>query len=159
VRPILVVLAALACFVAACSSGQPPSFSVTGASVDPTYWCPGGSRDAPYDVHGAVNVRNGTGGAVTIQSVTAEMRLAAVQGSWLEKVGDRYDAGAATFTPDSVGPGSSTEVRVTIKSSCTSNRYEFGGSSHGDYSVTVHLVTSAGTFSVTAQNQHEIRAA
>lgn len=159
VRRIPVVLTALVCLGAACSSGQSPTFSVTGASVDPTYWCPGGSRDAPYDVHVTVAVRNGTGSAVTIQSVTAEMRLAAVQGSWLEKVGDRYDAGAATFSPASVGSGSSTEVSVTIKSACTSNLYEFGGSSYGDYAVTVHLVTSAGPFSVTAQNQHEIRAA
>lgn len=153
------MLTTLVCLVAACSSGPPSTFSVTGASVDPTYWCPGGSRDAPYDVHATVLVRNGTGSAVTIRSVTAEMRLAAVKGSWLEKVGDRYDAGAATFSPDSVGPGSNTEVRVAIKSACTSNRYDFGGSSHGDYAVTVHLVTSAGAFTVTAQNQHEIRAA
>jgi hypothetical protein len=58
-----------------------------------------------------------------------------------------------------VGPGSSTDVRVTIKSACTSNSYQFGGSSYGDYAVTMHLVTSAGAFSVTAKNRHEIRAA
>lgn len=159
VRQIPVVLAALACLVTGCSGGQPSTFAVTGASVDQTYWCPGGSNDAPYDLHAAVDVRNGTGSAVTIQSVTAEMRLAAVQGNWLEKVGDRYNASGVAFSPGSVGAGSSTTLRLTIPSACTSNKYDYGGSSYGDYTVTIRLVTSAGVFSVTALNQHEIRAA
>jgi len=156
---ISVLLAALLALAAACSSGQSPSVTVTSASVDPTYWCPGGSHDASYDLHATVDVRNGTNRAVTIQSVSAEMRLAAVQGSWLEKVGDRYDAGQAAFSPSTVRPGSSIKVNVTIKSACTSNRYEFGGSSYGDYAVTMRLTTSAGAFTVSAQNQHEISAA
>jgi len=154
-----VLLAALLTLAAACSIGPSPTVTVTSASVDPTYWCPGGSHDASYDLHATVDVRNGTNSAVTIKSVTAEMRLAAVQGSWLEKVGDRYDAGQSAFSPSTVGPGSSIKMKVTIKSACTSNRYEFGGSSYGDYAVTMHLTTSAGSLSITAQNQHEIRAA
>ena len=159
VREIPAVLAALACLAVGCSGGQAAPFAVTSASVDPTYMCPGGSNDAPYDLHATVNVRNGTGSAVTIQSVTAEMRLAAVKGNWLEKVGDRYDAGNAAFSPSSVAAGSSTSLNVTIRSACTSNKYEYGGSSYGDYTVTMRLVTSAGAFTVTAQNRHEIRAA
>ena len=153
------VLLLLVSPVAGCSSGQTPTFQVTGASVDPTYWCPGGAANAKYDVHATVNVHNGTGSAVSIQSINAEMKLVAVQGVWLEKVGDVYDAGSATFSPSTVGPGSTTPVNVTITSACTSDRYESGGSSHGDYSVTLHLVTSAGRFSVTTQNQHQIRGA
>jgi hypothetical protein len=110
-------------------------------------------------VHATVNVHNGTGGAVTIESVTAQMMLVAVQGAWLEKLGDRYDAGAATFSPSTVAAGSTSTVDVTIGSACTSDRYGSGGSSHGDYSVTIVLVTSTGRYSVTAKNQHEIRAA
>jgi hypothetical protein len=96
---------------------------------------------------------------VTIRSVTAQMTLVAVQGAWLEKVGDRFDAGTATFSPGTVGAGSTATVAVTFGSACTSDRYESGGSSRGDYSVTMSLVTSAGTYSVTAKNQHEIRGA
>jgi hypothetical protein len=153
----LAVVAVL--FAAACSSGQPATFAVTGASVDPTYWCPGGASNAHYDLHATVSVHNGTGAAVTIESVTAQMTLVAAQGAWLEKPGDRYDAGAATFSPSSVTAGSSSTVKVTIGSACTSDTYGSGGSSYGDYSVTIVLVTSAGRYSVTAGNQHEIRAA
>ena len=155
-RPLV---AAVACLVVACSSAQPSTFTVTGASVDPTYFCPGGANNAPYDLHATVNARNGTDGAVTVRSITAEMKLVAVHGAWLEKVGDMYDAGTSTFSPNSVGARSSSTINVTIVSACTSDRYESGGSSHGDYAVTMRLLTSAGTFSVTASNRHEIRGA
>jgi hypothetical protein len=154
-----VPVAVLVLLIAACSSGQPSTFAVTGASVDPTYWCPGGANNAHYDLHAMVDVHNGTAAAVTIESITAQMTLVAVQGAWLEKPGDRYDAGVATFSPSSVAAGSTSSVNVTIGSACTSDRYGSGGSSHGDYSVTIVMVTSAGRYSVTAKNQHEIRAA
>jgi hypothetical protein len=155
-----VPLAVLAVVIAAaCSSGQPSTFAVTGASVDATYLCPGGASNAHYDLHAMVSVHNGTAGAVTIKSVTAQMTLVAVQGAWLEKPGDRYDAGAATFSPSSVAAGSTSTINVTIGSACTSDKYGAGSTSHGDYSVTIVLVTSAGRYSVTARNQHEIRTA
>ncbi len=159
IRVVLPVVLALVAVVGACSGSQPSTFTVTDASVDPTYSCPSGASNAPYDLHATVDVRNGTSGTVTIQSVTAEMKLASVRGSWLEKVGDVYDAGSATFSPSTVGSGSSASIKVVIPSSCTSDRYESGGNSSGDYAVTMHLMTSAGSFSVTAKNQHEIRAA
>ena len=155
-RLIVVVLIVLAVLAGACSSGQPSTFSVTGASVDPTYFCPGGASDKRYDLHGAVDVRNGTSSVVTIQTISANMTLVSVQGAWLEKVGDRYDAGDAAFTPRSVGAGSTATLDVTITSSCTSDKYESGGSSRGDYAVALHLVTSAGSYSVTARNHHAI---
>lgn len=156
---VLPFVLAMVAGVGACSGSQPSTFTVTRASVDPTYQCPGGASNAPYDLHATVDVRNGTGGTVTIRSVTAEMKLAAVHGSWLEKVGDVYDAGSATFSPSTVVAGSSASIKVVIPSSCTSDRYDSGGTSSGDYAVTMHLITSAGSFNVTAQNLHEIRAA
>ena len=132
---------------------------MSGASVDATYFCPGGASNARYDLHAKVDVHNGTSSEVTIQSISAEMTLVAVQGAWLEKVGDRYDAGDGTYSPKTVRAGSSGSIAVTVSSACTSDRYESGGSSRGDYSVTVHLVTSAGTYSITARNHHEIVAA
>src|SRR5260370_14856414 len=85
-RHLIGPMAAAMCLVAACSSAS-PSFALTGASVDPTYFCPGGAKDAPYDLHATISAHNGTGSAVNIRSVTAEMRLAAVKGDWLEKAG------------------------------------------------------------------------
>ena len=150
-------LGLVALLFTACSSGQPATFAVTSASVDPLYSCPGGSNNAPYDLHATVDVRNGTSKAVTIDSVGAQLKLVAVQGPWLERPGDLYDAGAATFAPTGVPAGASDAVMVTIHSFCTSN--SAAGTSHGDYTVTMKLVTSAGSYSITAKNQHEIRAA
>jgi hypothetical protein len=144
--------------VAACSS-PPATFSLAGATVDPTYWCPGASNNAPYNVHAMIQARNETAKEVTIDSASAEMVLTAVSGSWLERVGDRYDAGAVEVSPTSVAPKSSATIKVTIPSTCTSALYGSGSSSTGTYDVKVHLVTSAGEFSITAGNKHEIRAA
>lgn len=154
---LTVALAALA-LLAACSS-PPPTFSVAGASVDPTYWCPGGASDAAYTVHATVRARNDTSKEVTIDSATADMVLTAVSGTWLERVGDRYDAGAVVVSPKVVAAHSIGTLAVSIPSMCSSAAYGSGDSSSGDYAVSVHLVTSAGTFSVTAGNKHEIRAA
>lgn len=142
--------------LAGCSSSQPATFSVVSASVDPTYYCPGGANNAAYDLRAAVDVRNGTSKVVTIDGATAEMTLASVKGSWLEKVGDRYNADGVKVTPASVAAGGHSTLTVTIPSACTSGKYGTGTSSSADYNVTVHLSTSAGKFAVTAANQHEI---
>jgi hypothetical protein len=126
--------------------------------VDPTYWCPGGANNARYDLHATVDVHNGTNRSVSIDSATAQMRLVSVKGDWLEKVGERYDASGVTYSPDSVAAASSTSLRVTIPSACTSGKYGASASSSGDYEVTMRITTSAGTFSITAQNHHEILA-
>ena len=144
--------------MAACSS-PPTTFSLTGATVDPAYWCPGGANDAPYTVHATILARNDTSKEVTIDSVTADMRLTSVSGSWLEHVGDRYDAGPADVAPSTVAPRSSARLAITFASACSSAQYGGGSSSSGAYEVTLHLVTSAGKFSVRAADKHEIRAA
>ncbi len=154
----LLATCAIAICVAACSSA-PTTFSLTEASVDPTYWCPGGANNASYDVHGAIAARNGTSSAVTIESIHAELVLASVTGPWLEKVGDRYDAGSVTFSPAAVAPRSNATVKVTIPSACTSGKYTAAAFSSADYRVTIYVLTSAGAFSITAANRHEIHAA
>lgn len=150
----------LACLVllviAACSSSSQSTFALGTASVDPTYYCPGGANNAAYDLHAKVKLHNGLSKAVTIDAVTAEMTVASIKGEWLEKVGDRYDSGSAKFAPATVAPGGETTLDVTIPSACTGGKYGTGTSSSADYSVTIRLATSAGSFSVTAANQHEI---
>lgn len=153
-RTILaLVVVALA---AACSSGASPAFTVKGATVDATYFCPGGVSNAPYDLHATVQVHNATDKTVTIDGVTAQMTVASVKGAWLQKVGDRYDAGEAAFKPASVSPGKDAALTVTIPSACTSGKYGTGTSSSAAYDVTLRIATTAGNFTVTAANQHEI---
>ena len=147
----------------ACSSAN-PTFSLTAASVDPVYMCPSGANDAAYQLHAMITSHNSTSHAVTIKSVTAEMKLKAVKGSWLEKVGDRYDAGSVNFEPTSVPAGATTPLKITIPSACTSGTYgstgsSSAGTSSGEYEVSMHVSTSSGAYSITARNLHEILAA
>jgi hypothetical protein len=158
VRTLLLAAAAL-CLCAACSTGQPSTFALTAATTDATYWCPGGASNKPYDLHATVAVRNGTTAAVTITSVTASLTLQAVKGSWLEKVGEAFDAGSAAFNPSTVGAGSGATLKVTIASACTSATYGSRDSSYGDYRVTMHVTTSKGAYSISASNLHRIIAA
>jgi len=152
------MVAAAGWLAAACSS-SPTTFALTSASVDPQYSCPGGAKNAPYDVHATIAAHNGTSSAVNIESVTAEMTLTAVKGRWLEKVGDRYEAETVKFEPSRVAAGSSATIKVTIPSACTSGSYGTGPSSSGEYRVTMRLTTSTGVHAISASNQHQILAA
>lgn len=155
----LVLLLLTAALAGACTSSQPSTFSLTSAAADPTYWCPGNANDAPYDVHATVGVRNGTSSAVTITGVDVRMTLERVSGSWLEKVGDAYDAGSASFSPPTIGARSDATLKVKFRSACTSPAYGPGASRYGDYSVTLRVTTTAGSYSITASDLHRILAA
>jgi hypothetical protein len=142
--------------IAACSSSSAAALTAQSASVDPTYYCPGGANNAPYELHATVRLHNGTAKAVTIDSVTAEMTLVSVKGAWLEKVGDRYEAGDARFAPSTVAAGGNATLNVKIPSACSSGKYGTGTSSSADYTVTIHLATTAGKLTVTSDNRHQI---
>ena len=154
----LAILAVAGWLGAGCSS-SPTTFALTSASVDPQFWCPGGAKNAPYDMHATIDAQNGTSHAVSITSVTAEMTLTAVKGSWLEKVGDRYEAGTVKFDPSSIAAGSKATIKVTIPSACTSGSYGSSLSSSGQYSVNLRVTTTAGVQTIAAKNQHQILAA
>lgn len=147
---------ALAGLVAACSVGTPTTFGVVGASVDSAYTCPFGANNAPYDLHGIVDVRNGTSSTVTIKSVAAVMTLTAVHGTWLERAGSKYDAGMVTFTPTTVTAGRSTSLTLTIPSFCTNGKAPGNGTSYGEYSVALTITASTGTYRIVSTNHHRI---
>ena len=147
------VLAGL--FLVACSGS--PTFGLSNAMVDDSYACPPNAHNAAYDVQATISAHNGTANSVLISSVTAVMTLSAVSGTWLQKVGDRYDAGSVAFTPSSVGAGATTTLQVTIPSSCTHGRTA-SGTNYGEYSVAFKVVSSAGPFSITSKNKHRILA-
>ena len=104
-------------------------------------------------------MRNGTASKVTISGISAQMTLEDVGGAWLEKVGDAYVAGAATFSPATVNAGSDATVKVKFRSACTSPAYGSGASSYADYRVTLRVTTSAGSYSISSANLHRILAA
>jgi hypothetical protein len=142
-----------------CSVGSPSTFSLNSASVDSTYTCPTGVNNAAYELHATIDLRNGTSSRVTIKSVAASMTLSAVKGSWLERVGDKYEASGITFTPAAVSAGSSTSLKVIIPSACTNGEAPTAGTSYGDYSVALIVTASSGTYTVQSKNHHRIVAA
>jgi hypothetical protein len=158
VAAVLFLALVFLALVGACSQPQ-PRFSIAGATVDATHWCPGGAANAAYDLHARIDARNDTSRPVTIESASATMVLAAVTGPWLEQIGEAYDAGSVKVTPTTVAATSRRTLDAVIPSACTSGSYGSGPSISGDYTVKVTLETSAGRFVVTASNRHEIRAA
>ena len=147
---VVVVLLAAGC-------GGSSSFSLSDASVDASYSCPADSRNAAYEVHATIAAHNNTPKSVTVNSVNAVMTVSAVQGTWLQKVGDRYDPGSVTFTPSSVNAGSTTTLQVTIPSACTRGQAATG-TNYGEYAVSFKVVTTAGRFEISSKNKHRILA-
>ena len=150
-------IAALVIFIAGgCSLGAPSTFSLNRASVDSSYTCPTSVDDGAYELHATIDIHNGTSSSVTIKSVAASMTLSAVKGSWLERVGDKYEASGVTFAPAQVGAGKSTSLKVTIPSACTNGSAPTGGTSYGDYSVSLVVTSSSGSHTIASQNYHRI---
>ncbi|HUZ86512.1 MAG TPA: hypothetical protein VNF26_06125 [Candidatus Baltobacterales bacterium] len=146
----------VACVMAAgCSSG-PPKFSLDNETVDATFACPSGSDNTTYPLHATLDAHNPTSSSVTIQSVTAQLKLAATKGPWLEKIGATYDAGSATFDPASVAAGANTTIKVTVTSACTSDKSIIAPLSYGEYVVDLHVTTSSGSYIVASKNRHRI---
>jgi hypothetical protein len=150
-----VAFAACALIVAGCSSGSTSDFSVTSASVDPSYPCPAGASNVHYDLHGTIDAHNGTSSAVSIFNVNATLTLTAVHGGWLQKVGDKYHAGDVNFAPNNVAAGGNATLTVTIPSSCT-GRSANSPVSSADYRVSYSMTTSAGTFKFDSKDKHRI---
>lgn len=153
------VLVAACAVSLACGPGRPTTLRLTSASVDPSFTCPVGAADLRYEIGATVDAENDTSSPVTIRSVAARLELVAVNGKWLESVGDRYDTAGVTFTPAAIAAGAKAAVKLAIPSSCSNGKPGTKGTSHGDYSVTIRLTTSAGTFSITGKDRHRIVAA
>ena len=144
----------IAVLLTGCGFGSNAEFTLSDASVQPSYVCPSTTSDSPYDIHASINGHNGTAGSVSIKSVSVVMTLAAVHGGWLQQVGYKYDAGSVTFAPDSIGAGANATLQVTIPSACRSR--SIGSLSYADYSVAMTVATSSGTFKVESKNRHRI---
>ena len=154
IRALRLACTACAVVVAGCTFGS-STFSVSNASVDASYTCPVGANNVYYDLRGTIDAHNGTSSAVAISKVAATMTLAAVNGTWLEKVGSRYDADNVAFRPSSIGAGADSTLSVTIPSACT-GRVAGSPTASADYAVTFTITTSAGTFKVDSNDKHRI---
>jgi hypothetical protein len=154
VRPMAWIAAGA--LLAACGSS---AFTIASASVDASYTCPTGASNTPYDLHATADADNPTSQTVDVRSVSAVMVLAAVHGDWQQKVGSEYDAGQVQFSPKTIRAGSKAKLQVTIPSACTNGPHPATAADYGDYTVSLTVTTSAGTFKLTSTNKHRIQAA
>ena len=129
---------------------------MSNARTDLDHACASAVNNRPYDLHATVDMHNGRSSSVSITGVSAVMTLSAVHGGWLQEVGYRYEAQNLVFTPDRVGAGSSSTLKVTVPSACTNQSPNGGPVSYADYSVTLTVTTSAGAFKIESKNKHRI---
>ena len=136
-----------------CRSGK---VALTNARVDSTFTCPNPSTNRPYDVHGSLDVDNGTGNTVTIKSVTEADELVDVHGGWnIGDVGTKSQDPVDTFSPKSVKAGDKTTIKFVIKFTCTDNGVVVG-KTYGDFTFKFTVDTSAGTLNITSANKHRL---
>jgi hypothetical protein len=147
---------AVAIVVLACSCGGSSDFTLSNAKADLDHACASAVNNAPYDLHVTVEMHNGRSSSVSITGVSAVMTLSAIHGGWLQAVGYQYEAQNLAFTPDRVSAGSSATLKVTVPSACTNQSSNGGPVSYADYSVTLTVITSAGTFKIASTNKHRI---
>jgi hypothetical protein len=144
---------------AGCGFGSTDTFSLSSASVDPSYSCPAGASNTGYQLHGTIDARNPTSSAVTIKTVVAVMTLATSKGSWIQHVGDRYRTTEVTFSPTKIGAGSNRTIDVALRSACTAGKLPNQPVSYGDYTVTFTVSTSTSSLNVSSKNKHRISTA
>jgi hypothetical protein len=148
---ILAVLAMLA----ACSIGGSTSFTLANATVAPTFDCPAGVSNAPYDLRATIDADNSTSHSVEVRAASAVMIVAAVHGSWQQPVGFRYEAGQVPVSPKTLAARTRATLNLTIPSACTDIQHQ-GAADYADYTVQLFVGTSAGTFRLESQNKHRI---
>lgn len=130
--------------------------ALSNARVDPTFNCPNPSTDRPYDVHGSLDVDNGTGNSVTIKSVSEADELVDVHGAWnIGDVGTKSEDPVDTFSPKSVKAGDKATIKFVIKFICTDNGV-VARDTYGDFTFKYTVVTSAGTFTINSANKHRL---
>jgi hypothetical protein len=103
-----------------------------------------------------IDMRNGTSSSVTVKSVSAVMTLVAVKGTWLEKIGDKYEASGVTFSIGALAAGGAASTQVTVPSSCTRGKTAGSEASYGEYSVAFTVTTTSGTYTIQSANHHRI---
>jgi hypothetical protein len=146
------LLLVLGACVPICGIGA--KFTLSNATVDPSYKCPNPANQTPYTVHATINADNSTSNPVTIKSISETWTNVAIHGSWNGKKGDHGTTQVEQFSPKTVASGASTTIKFTIPFQCTNNGA--GGDTYGDFSFNFVVVTSAGTYRMDSTNKHRL---
>jgi hypothetical protein len=150
------VLAAALLALGACTPvcGLGAHFSLSNARVDSVYTCPDPSTDRPYDVHGSIDVDNFTASNVAIKSMAEQDVLVKTGGNWDGPKTAKASDAVTNYTPRSINAGDKATVRFSIGFLCSNTGA--GGGTFGEFSFKFSLVTTNGTYTITAGNNHRL---
>jgi hypothetical protein len=126
----------------------------SGARFEPAVVaCPVGADGQALDLGASVNVGNNSCSTATIRSAAIHVTITAVENT-LDTVGETYRFEGLPFAPNSVGAGGWTTLRVSTQAfSCYNAGAEVGVV---EFSGTLMLETSAGSFTVPLQNSYHV---
>ena len=116
--------------------------------------CPVGADGQALDLGAAVNVSNNSCSTATISSAALHITITTVENT-NDTVGETYPLEGLPFAPNSVGAGGWTTLRVTTQAG---NCHNPVGGDVGvvEFSGTLVVETSAGSFTVPLQNSYHV---
>ena len=149
---LVAALLALGACVPICGIGA--HFTLSNAQVASSYTCPNPSSNRPYNINGSIDVDNYTASNVTVKSMTEAWQLTNSGGNWSGPKNAKGGSAVTNYQPRSISAGSKATVKFTIGFECSNDNA--GASTFGDFAFKFTLVTSNGTFTVSAGGHHHL---
>lgn len=136
-----------------CGNGK---LNLSNGKLNPSsFTCPLDATDYGYTIDGTVDADNQTGKNITIKSVSTNVTVVKLAGSWGLKIGDMSNAPDIDFAPKSISSSQRTTVRFATPWTCTdagNNTVE----TYADFKVVLTMVTDAGTYDVKLPNHRMV---
>lgn len=148
--------AALAVALGACVPfcGIGAKFTLSNAVVDSSYKCPYPATNAPYRVHGSIDVDNSTTNTVTIKSMSEDDTLVNTVGKWDGPTTAKGSAQVSDFSPKSVASGAKSTIHFSVGFVCTNSGPNV--TTYAEFTFEFTLITSAGTYKIDGGNRHRL---
>src|SRR5487761_591257 len=152
----VLMTAALAVALGACVPfcGIGAKFTLSNAVVDSSYKCPYPATNAPYRVHGSIDVDNSTTNTVTIKSMSEDDTLVNTVGKWDGPTTAKGSAQVSDFSPKSVASGAKSTIHFSVGFVCTNSGPNV--TTYAEFTFEFTLITSAGTYKIDGGNRHRL---
>lgn len=150
---ILLLVGAVGACGPLCGNGK---LNLSNGKLSPSsFTCPLAATDYGYTIGGTVDADNQSGKNISISSVSTNVTVVKLAGSWGLKVGDTSDAPNIDFSPKSIASGQKTTVRFATPWTCTDSGNNIV-ETYADFKVVLTIVTDNGTYSVNLPNHRMV---
>ena len=126
-----------------------------GKLSEPSFTCPLNATDYGYTIDGTVDADNQTAKNIVIKSVSTDVTVVKLAGTWGLQVGDKSGAPDIAFSPKSLSSGQRTTVRFATPWTCTDSGNNTV-QTYADFKVVLTMVTDAGTYNVKLPNHRMV---